>query len=359
MSLSLLRKIEQGERSLTPSVRAALARVLGPLPAAPGDTPRPGRISAAIPPLQDIMDCYDLPADLTAAPRPLPELRRAVTTATQWRLASRYAELAEALPGLIPELTFVAISSTGHQQEQAYGLLALAYRAADAIADKHGYRDMSARAVELTRWAATRSNDPMLGMMATYVRAELFFTGAHARAGLRVLDNTAGAPPPGYHIPRLAMYGAIQMRAAVLAARAGMPAEAADRMTEARAAASHVPDDIYCGTAFGPSSVRVHELATAVEAGDISRALQLTSWWQPPRALPAERRSHFHIEAARAYLWAGDADQAISALWQARHVAPQHTCCNPAAIRTVQTLIHARRRPSPALLQFASWLGLA
>jgi hypothetical protein len=77
----------------------------------------------------------------------------AVTRATHWRRASRYAELADLLPGLIRELTAVAMASTGHQQEQAYGLLALAYRAADAIADKHGYRDMSARAVELTRWA--------------------------------------------------------------------------------------------------------------------------------------------------------------------------------------------------------------
>jgi len=87
------------------------------------------------------------------------------------------------------------------------------------------------------------------------------------------------------------MYGALRMRAAVLAARAGMPEEAADRVTEARAAASHVPDGIYYGTAFGPSSVRVHELATAVEAGDTPRALRLAGRWQPPRSLPGERRS--------------------------------------------------------------------
>jgi len=155
----LLRKIEQGDRSLTPGVRAALTRVLGPLSAASGDVP-PSRIAAVLPLLQHVMDCYDLPPDLTTAPRPLPELRHAVTTATQWRLASRYAELAGLLPSLIPELTAVATTSCGREQERAWGLLALAYRAADAIADKHGHRDMSARAVELTRWAAARSGDP-------------------------------------------------------------------------------------------------------------------------------------------------------------------------------------------------------
>jgi hypothetical protein len=76
------------------------------------------------------------------------------------------------------------------------------------------------------------------------------------------------------------------------------------------------------------------------------------------RTLPAERRSHFHIEAARAYHWAGNYDEAVAALWQARRTAPQHTRCNRAAISTVQTLLRNRRRPPPPLLQLAAWLGV-
>lgn len=108
VSLSQVRKIEQGDRPLTPGVRTALPRVLGPLSSAADGTPPAGRISVAIPLLRDIMDAYDVRPDLTAAPRTLPELRRAVATATTWRLASRYAELAELLPGLIPELSAAA-----------------------------------------------------------------------------------------------------------------------------------------------------------------------------------------------------------------------------------------------------------
>lgn len=357
VSLSLLRKIEQGDRSLTPGVRAALTRVLGALPVA-GDASSPGRIAAAVPLLQDVMDCYDLPPGSVPAPSPVADLQRRVETATQWRLESRYVELADLLPGLILDLTASTLRAVGRQREQGFALLALAYRAIDAIADKHGYRDMSARAIELTRWAAAQSGDPLLGMMAAYVRAELFFDGARARTGLRILDTAAVSPPPERYTAMLAMYGALQMRAAVLAARAGMAAEAADRMTEARAAASRVPDAVYTGTAFGPSSVRVHELATAVEASDISRATQLISHWHPPPALPAERRSHFHIEAARTHRWAGDPDQAIDSIWDARHAAPQHTRASPAAIHTVQAIIQAKRRPSASLLQLAGWLGI-
>jgi transcriptional regulator with XRE-family HTH domain len=357
VSLSLLRKIEQGDRPLSLGTRVALERVLGPLTAASPGMPARKRVSAAIPALRDVMNCYDQPPELPAGPRPLAALREAVTQATRLRLESRYAELAVLLPGLIPEVTAAAACSSGNERPRAYGLLALAYRAADAIADKHGYEDLSGRAVELTRWAAARSGDPVLVTMAAYVRAELFFTGARAKAGLRILDDAVPArPAAGDHL-QLAMYGAIQMRAAVLAARAGLPGEAADRMAEARAAADALPDGIYCGTAFGPGSVRVHELAAAAESGDTGQALQLITGWQPPLALPAERRSHFHIEAARIYQWAGDTGSAIASLLQARHDAPQHTRSNPAAACTTQALMRARRRPPPELLQFASWLG--
>jgi transcriptional regulator with XRE-family HTH domain len=359
ISLSLLRKIEQGSRPLTPEVRTALSAVLGPAPDKSESAAASERISSVLPQLREAMDAYDIPADPPPFTKPLPQLRLMTGSATAWRLASQYSRLAGLLPGLITDLTTTALTRTGHEQEQAFGLLALAYRAADAIADKHGCHDMSARATELIRWAAARSADPQLEMMSAYVRAELFFTGQqHARTGLRMLDTATGPAPPATEVTRLATHGALCMRAAVLAARAGIPEEAADRMAEARAAARHVPDGVYHGTAFGPSSVRVHELALAVEIGDISGAIRFAARWQPPQALPAERRSHFHIEAARAHCWAGHRDQAVTALWQARRVAPQHTRCNPAVGETVRTLIRGSRKPPLLLLQLANWIGL-
>jgi transcriptional regulator with XRE-family HTH domain len=357
ISLSLLRKIERGSRSLTPGVRAALNAALAPTLAAADGTADPGRIAVVFPQLSEVMDTYDMPPDLPYATRPVTELRRMTISATTWRLSSQYARLGGLLPGLITDLTAAAFNSAGREQEQAFGLLALAYRSADAIADKHGRHDMSGRATELIRWAAARSADPLLEMMSAYVRAELFFSGQHARSGLRMIDSVTAPVPPAGDVPLLAMRGALCMRAAVLAARAGMPHEAADRIAEAQAIARQVPDGVYHGTAFGPSSVRIHELALAVEAGDAARAVKLASQWQPPRALPAERRSHFHIEAARAYCWAGNRDQAVTALWLARRAAPQHARCNPAVTETISILIRGSRKPPPPLVQLATWAG--
>jgi transcriptional regulator with XRE-family HTH domain len=259
ISLSLLRKIEQGSRPVTPGVRAALDAVLAPVPASAGGAAGPERIAVALPQLSEVMDAYDIPPDLPYAIRPVAELRRLTGSATAWRLSSQYVKLAGLLPGLITDLTASALNSAGHEQEQAFGLLALAYRAADAIADKHGRHDMSGRATELIRWAAERSADPQLEMMSTYVRAELFFSGQHARSGLRMIDSLTAPAPGGPDVPLLAMRGALCMRAAVLAARAGMPGEAAGRMAEAQAIARPVPDGVYHGTAFGPASIRVHD----------------------------------------------------------------------------------------------------
>jgi transcriptional regulator with XRE-family HTH domain len=359
VSLSQVRKIEQGTRTLTPGVRNALAAVLGPARPAGQDTHASARVTNALPLLRDAMNAYDLPPDPTPSMPSLPELEQRTGTATTWRLASQYAKLADLLPGLITTLTTAAFSTSGHEQEQMFGLLALAYRAADAIADKHGHHDMSARATDLIRWAAARSADPVLVQMSAYVRAELFFSGRGAMNGLRLIDAAIGPRPLDDGTAALAAHGALLMRSAVLAARAGTLSEAADRLAEARAAARHLPERIYHGTAFGPASIRVHELALAVESHNIGHAINLSSQWEPPLTLPAERRSHFYIEAARAHTWAGNEDQAISALGQARRAAPQHTRCNPAVAETVTVLVRRTRKPSPQLHQLMGWIGAA
>ena len=91
------------------------------------------------------------------------------------------------------------------------------------------------------------------------------------------------------------------------------------------------PEGIYYGTAFGPDSVRVHEVSVAVSLGDehTGRALDVAREWKPPAGLPAERRSGFYIELARAQLWSGHPDHAFESLKVARRIAPQHTREHP------------------------------
>jgi transcriptional regulator with XRE-family HTH domain len=357
ISVSLLRKIEQGSRPVTPGVWDSIARALGLDSAAAADGARSAdsRVSAAILSIRCALDCYDLPDDGPILP--LADLRAATEKATARRLAAQYASLADTLPGLISELTRAAHEYTGRDQEITFGLLALAYRAADALCDKFGYPDLSARTIELMRWAAARSGDTVLVGVSAYVRAETFFSNQRPAAGLRALEAASGQLAAERSAEGLAIYGSLHMRASVMAACAGLPEAASSHLAEARDIGHHVPDAVYRGTAFGPSSVRIHEIAAAAELGESKAALGKATGWQPPPTVPAERRSHYFIELARVQLWAGRRDDALASLCSARRIAPQHTRHNPRVHETARTLTRLERHPGDTLLGFARWAG--
>lgn len=356
ISASLLRKIEQGSRPVTPAVWSSIAGALDL--AGPGDaTPAQwaaSRVEVALPLLRYALDCYDLPED--GPVRSLRELRAATEVATARRLAADYARLADSVPGLITALTRAAHADSGDGQ-QAAALLTLAYRAANSIAEKFGHPDLSARTVDRMCWAAARSGDPALVAVAAYVRAEIFLED-HPAAGIRVLDAASADLLRDGPSDKLVIYGTLHMRAGVYAAYAGQPALAESHLAEARDVSRHFPDAIYRGTAFGPANVRIHEIGAAAEMGDREAVLHKAAGWQPPLSVPAERRSRYFIELARAQLWAGQRDEALASLDAGRRIAPQDVRHNPRVHETASTLIRLQRNPSEPLLGFARWAGI-
>jgi transcriptional regulator with XRE-family HTH domain len=229
ISLSMLRKVEQGSRQPSDLVLSTLADALSTTPQrlAGERTPTSSRVHSTLPALRAAIDTYDLPEDGPA--RPLPELRAAVGTVTRLRLASQYARIAVdqdkefidegGLAGLLNELARAVQKGQGRDREEAVALLVMAYRAADGIAFKYGYYDLSSHIIHLMRWLAGRSGDAMLEAAVAYVRAETFFASQTLGAGLRGLESAIDAVPPGRSIESKAAKGALHMRAAVTAGR--------------------------------------------------------------------------------------------------------------------------------------------
>lgn len=147
------------------------------------------------------------------------------------------------------------------------------------------------------------------------------------------------------------------MRAAVIAGRARNANAANTHLAEARRLGVQVREAIYAGTAFGPSSVRIHEVSVAVSLGNdyVNRALDVAREWVPPPELPAERRSGFYIELARAQLWAGLPDDAFESLKVARRIAPQHTRDHRWVREDAATLRRLKRADAESLTSFAEW----
>ncbi|EWC64503.1 putative transcriptional regulator [Actinokineospora spheciospongiae] len=309
-------------------------------------------IHAAIPRLRRALDRLDLPDD--GPTRTPANLHGDIISASDDRLQSRYESLARRLPDLIAELARAGQLGDATDRRHAAALLTLALRAADGIAFKFGYLDLSARLIDLMRSVAQFAEDPLLLAAVAYVRTETFFATGDLDTAARALELATDDLPALGTASSSAAFGALHMRAAVVAGRAGKPGRAAEHLREARRAATVVPEGIYQGTAFGPASLRIHELAVAVELRD-PLGIERAAAWQPPAELPAERRSHYFIDLARAQLTLGRHEDAYLCLQAARRTAPEHTRTHPQVRQSLSTLLRTHTTPSTGLLDLAAW----
>ncbi|MCX5048459.1 MULTISPECIES: helix-turn-helix domain-containing protein [unclassified Streptomyces] len=357
VALGTIRKIERGERGATDVTLEALAAALGidPSRLLVARGPVHTRVREAMPELSAAIATYDVPED--GPTRSLDVLRTAVAEAARWRLAAQYTRIVRELPDLLIELARAYHQASVGEKHELAALLVTAYRAADAVAFKFGALDLSARLVELMRWAARDADDPLLVASVAYVRTETFFAARTHSAGLRALEEAIASTPVPNTASSIAARGSLHMRAAVIAGRARDATASETHLSEARSLSAQVSESIYLGTAFGPDSVRIHEVSVAVSLGDdqVARALAVARDWMPPAELPAERRSGFYIELARAQLWSGLADHAFESLKVARQIAPQHTREHPWVREDAATLRRLKRAASETLTNFAEW----
>ncbi|GGL14506.1 hypothetical protein Sme01_18260 [Sphaerisporangium melleum] len=357
VSLSMIRKIEQGGRNPSDAIMDAITSALGVDPAhlLGGGNRLDGRVHQSIPTIRMLIAAHEFPDD--GPVRPVPLLRTAVEELVVLRLNAQYVRLSHTLPDLLAEL-IRGLHSGGDLPRDLAPLLVATCRSADAVAYKYRYLDLSARLIDLMRATATAAGDPLLRASTAYVQTETFFAARAYQAGLRALEAEIDRLGPGRSPRHLGVLGALHMRAAVIAARTAAPDAATRHLAEARRLGDLVPEGIYHGTAFGPSSVRIHEVSVAVGLGRLQPALELAATWTPPDEMPAERRSGFHIEVARAQLWAGRPAAAFQSLRMARRIAPLHTREHQWVREDVESLLRLHRSPGEALIGFAEWVGV-
>lgn len=357
VALGTIRKVERGERGVSDAVLDSIAAALGTDPARLlPDRERPeDRVHQEMPDLAAVLAEHEAPED--GPIRSLAALRKDVAAVVEQRLAAQYSRIARTAPGLLAELCRALHATPDDEQPEVARLLVDACRAADAVAYKHGAKDLSGRLLDLMRWAAGYSRDPLVDAAVAYVRTEIHFSARTHAAGLRALERALDRAPSTASPDAVAARSALHMRAAVLAGRAGDGTAADLHLDEARVLGDQVREGVYQGTACGPDSVRVHEVSVAVSLGDdhLDRALQLAREWKPPLSLPAERRSGFYIEMGRAQLWAGRPEACFEALKVARKIAPQHTREHRWVREDAATLRRLKRADAETLTNFAEW----
>ncbi len=359
VSYAMVRSIERGARRPSDDVLEAIATALDvdATQLRTGHIGTERRVHRALPELSAAITGYDIP--LGHPDRHPDELADAIKTAVGWRLGAQYGRIATDIPSVLTDAIRYVHTAPAAEQQTAARMLASAARSADAIAFKYGARDLSARLIDLMRWAADRSADPVVQAVTAYVRTETFFAARAHAVGLAALEHAAEAAPAPTGRTEAAARGALHMRAAVIAGRAGNEGAADTHLKHAHRLAAGLPEGTYLGTAFGPDSVRAHEVAVAVSLGPdhVDRALRVATEWKPPASMPAERRSGVYIELARAQDWAGRPQDAFESLKVARAAAPQHTREHPWAREVAASLRRHHRADAEDITRFAEWVG--
>ncbi|MFE6666662.1 helix-turn-helix domain-containing protein [Streptomyces sp. NPDC057697] len=360
VSYATVRAVERGARRPSDEVLEALAAALevDATQLRTGYVGTERRVHRALPALSAVIAGHDIPQGPPS--RGPTELSAAVAQVVSRRLRAQYGRIAAEIPALLHDTIRYVHSARSTDQREAARMLVAAARAADAIAFKYRSHDLSARLIDLMRWGADRTSDPLVQAATAYVRTEVFFAARAYAVGLAALEQAIDVAPAPSSRSATAARGALHMRAAVIAGRGGDVAGADTHLAHARQLGDQVArEGVHLGTTFGPDSVRIHEVSVAVSLGPdhVDRALRVATEWKPPAALPAERRSGFYIELARAQDWSGLRSDAFESLKAARAAAPQHTREHPWAREVASSLRRFHRSDAESLSHFAHWIG--
>jgi transcriptional regulator with XRE-family HTH domain len=365
VSVSLLRKIERGDRVATHSVVAAVARALSvnvtditgqPYQAYNAD---PGSEQAGVPALRQALVEGDDP-NLDVPTRSINDLRSALSDIKEWDRQTRHADVVRTLPDVLRHLHRTRHDVSTGDRSAVRELLTAAYCYGLVALYRLGHLDLSHLADERARSAASRGDDPLWAAVAQWHHSLILLFDGSYEAGLRSLDrasNLLGLVPPRPTTP--AVRGAIHLRAAMIAARMTNKDLAESHLTAARSLAQPGQDEAnHYGTKFGLPNVDIHHVAVPVELGDGTTAVSRASTIRLPERMAPSRSGHHWIDLSRGWLLHGDRRRSLQALQTARRIAPQLTRYHPQVHETIQVLAANDARSTDSLAHFAAWCGV-
>ncbi|WP_269855537.1 helix-turn-helix domain-containing protein [Streptomyces sp. RPT161] len=297
---------------------------------------------------------YDLTPVFDGTPRSANKLWREMTRLHRLRDTAANVAILRILPDLLREARALAEVATGHEREEAFAIYAVCCKFAHTAAHSLGHPELIAMACERAAWSASLSGDPVMTAVADWMRVWDMWASADWDDSLSLSDKALRTVQQDYERGdplAVRAWGSLQLRAAVSAARAGRASETEDRIAHAKAAAermtSHTGAPVYDrhSLTFSPGNVQIHAISVALELGEQRKALAINRRTSPElvAALPNSRQGHHHMDLARAWLWDGNRDKALSELEQAEQVAPQLVRNHPIARSTLRSIVYAER----------------
>ncbi|SCK52235.1 Predicted transcriptional regulators [Streptomyces sp. ScaeMP-e48] len=262
-------------------------------------------------------------------PPALQDLRANVGAVLDAYQASRYGFATRRLPLVLADALAASRAYSGHEGEEgeeAHALLALAYHGAAMVLGKVGEPELAWIAADRGLAAAQHSGrSAVTGSLFRAVTHCLLATGRFT-AAVQLVNDAAAVMQPDLGTANdeyLSVYGTLFLTGAMAAARAEDRAATQTFLREADETAQRLGGDAnHMWTAFGPTNVAIHCVATAGELGDIQIAADLGARIDTS-GMPAERRVRHSLEVARALSAWNRTDEALVVLLEAEQAAPE------------------------------------
>nr|WP_092602495.1 helix-turn-helix transcriptional regulator [Actinopolyspora xinjiangensis] len=292
-------------------------------------------------------------------PPDLATLQRGVGEVFEAYQESRYGFVTGRTPLLLSDAVLAADAHGSEGRE----LLALSYQAATSVLTKLGEVDLAWIAAERGLNAAQQIGNPLiLGSLFRSVTHALLSTGRFPEA-VELTRTAADVLQPQISQPSgamLSVYGSLFLAGSMAAARCDDRANTAAFLSEAQESADRLGSDgNHLWTAFGPTNVAIHRVATAMELGDVQVAIDVGPSVDTS-ALPIERQVRHALETARAFSAWNRTDEALSIVLDAEQRAPEQVRHHYLSRQLVLTWMRQQRgKPSPALDDLARRLKLS
>ncbi|WP_307803801.1 helix-turn-helix domain-containing protein [Micromonospora echinofusca] len=305
-----------------------------------------------------VLSAYDT-ASANGAVLPVDQVAASVQHAWTAFQHARYPQVVTCVPGLLTAAQRV------HAEDPVSGrpLLVEVYRVTAAALLKLGVVDLAWLAAD--RAMSVAAGDRVRVAAAAVQLGQVLRAAGRSQPAVSVLRKAAYriAPPDldGGPASEVSLCGTLLVQAALSAAGCGDDRAAAGLLGEAAEMAARVGDghDRH-RTGFGPTAVDLARVTAAVNLGHADdaivwheKAIGRDGW----RWLVAEHRAAHLVDAARAYLLAGDPVNAGRLLADAEQTAPAEIRHRPAAREVVAQVARDRRAPA-TVTQLATSIGV-
>lgn len=371
-----LKKIESGERQIHSHallLRLAAALQLTDITLLTGtgaDVAQPvvlGRLThPAMPAIWDAVMTRPLLMALPETPPDPAALQGRVAEA--WRLwhtsDHQRTQVGALLPGLVRDAETATRALEGPRRRVAYVALSETYRLTAQATAYIAPPEMAWVVADRALTAAQASDDPAAIAAAAWSLGNILRSTSHPDEALEFVQDAASLLRPhldGAPEDWRGVYGALQLHAAVTAARAGRGGDAWRHWDAGDQVAKSLPIAyVHPSTMFGRANVDFHQISVATDLSASRQALSLADEVDPDAMPSLERRSRLWVEVARGHIQRGDRTAALHVMKIAHEISAETVAYTPSARTAVLDLWReAPRALRPEASRLAEAVGVA